>query len=140
MALPKPRPGLVIGYDFLYREQANAGMENPGKPHPAAIIIVASKDVQTRVSLIAISHSPPSPSEIGHYLKLTPVECREMGLDSKDHWVNLRDFNSFDWPGYDLSRSAPGGSYVYGTMSKPTFIRIVEALKACAGRHSISRD
>ena len=140
MALPIPRPGLVVGYDFLFREQADAGMDNPGKPHPAAIILVVRKDVQTRVSLVAISHTPPRPEEQRFRLRLTRAECRAMGLDSGDQWINLRDINAFDWPGYDLVRSAPGGSYVYGTMSKATFARIVEALKACAGRRAISRD
>jgi hypothetical protein len=139
MALPKPRPGLVVGYDFLFREQADAGMENASKPHPAAIVLVVKHDVQTRVSLVAISHSPPSPSEAPYRLKLTPAECREMGLDAGNHWVNLRDINSFDWPGYDLVRSAPGESYTYGIMSKGTFARIVEALKTAAFR-SIPRD
>lgn len=140
MSLPKPRPGLVIGYDFLFREQAAAGMENANKPHPSAIVIVTEKGVQTRVSLVAISHSPPSPSEAQFRLKLTPSECREMGLDKGDHWVNLRDINSFDWPGYDLMKTAPGGSYVYGCMSKGTFIRLVSAIKVCAGRKDMPRD
>ncbi len=140
MALPTPRPGLVVGYDFLYREQADAGTENAGKPHPAAIILVVKEDVQTRVSLLAISHSPPRSGEEPYRLKLTAAECRQMGVDSGDHWVNLQDINAFDWPGYDLVRSARGGSYVYGTMSKATFKRIVTALKACAGRRLITRD
>ncbi len=140
MALPKPRPGLVIGYDFLFREQADAGMENASKPHPAAIVIVSRQEVQTRVSLVAISHAPPSPGQANHYLKLTSTECRQMGLDSEEHWINLRDINSFDWPGYDLAQTAPGGDYVYGIMSKATFIRLVNAIKACAGRRAIPRD
>ncbi|WP_299592829.1 hypothetical protein [uncultured Tateyamaria sp.] len=140
MALPEPRPGLVVGYDFLFREQADVGMENANKPHPSAIILVVRKELQTRVSLLAISHAPPSPTEAPYRLKLTSAECRQMGLDSGDHWVNLRDINSFDWPGYDLVPSAPGKQFVYGTMSRHTFIRIVEALKACAGRRSITRD
>ena len=140
MVLPKPRPGLVVGYDFLFREQVDAGMENAGKPHPAAIVIVAEQDVQTRVSLVAISHAPPGPRQARHYLKLRPAECRQMGLDSGDHWVNLRDINSFDWPGYDLARTAPGGNFVYGRMSKGTFVRLVEAITVCAGRRSIPRD
>jgi hypothetical protein len=140
MAFPKPRPGLVVGYDFLFREQADAGMENAGKPHPAAIILVVRQDVQVRVSLLAISHSPPSPNDAAFRLKLTSAECREMGLDTKDHWINLRDINAFDWPGYDLVRSAPGGAFVYGAMSKGTFARLVAALKVCAGRRSMSRD
>ncbi|WP_143589693.1 hypothetical protein [Thalassospira mesophila] len=137
MALPKPRPGLVIGYDFLFREQANAGLENAAKPHPAAIILVTH---QARVSLVAISHSPPGPDEAPYRLKLTSAECKEMGLDTRDHWINLRDINAFDWPGYDLARSAPGGKYVYGMMSKGTFIRLVNALKACAGRRLIPSE
>ena len=140
MALPEPRPGLVIGYDFLFREQADAGMENASKPHPAAIVIVTKQDVQTRVSLVAISHSPPRSGQAHHHMKLAPSECRQMGLDSGDHWVNLRDINSFDWPGYDLARIAPDGGYVYGRMSKGTFVRLVEALKICAGRRVIARD
>jgi len=140
MTLPTPRPGLVVGYDFLFREQADAGMENAGKPHPAAIILVVNEDVQTRVSLLAISHSPPRSGEEPYRLKLTSAECRQMGLDSGDHWVNLQDINAFDWPGYDLVRSAPGGSYIYGTMRKATFVRIVDALRACAGRRAIPRD
>lgn len=139
MALPEPRPGLVVGYDFLFREQVDAGMENASKPHPAAIILVVKHDLQTRVSLVAISHSPPSLSDDRYRLKLTAAECREMGLDAGNHWVNLRDINSFDWPGYDLVKSAPGASYTYGSMSKGTFVRIVEALKAAAFR-SIARD
>ena len=140
MALPEPRPGLVVGYDFLFREQADAGMENASKPHPAAVVIVTRREVQTRVSLVAISHAPPSPGQARNYLKLTPAECRQMGLDSGDHWINLRDINSFDWPGYDLARTAPGGGYVYGRMSRGTFIRLVEAMKTCAGRRVIPRD
>lgn len=140
MALPKPRPGLVVGYDFLFREQADVGIENASKPHPAAIILVVNQDVRTRVSLVAISHSPPSPSEAPYRLELTPAERREMNLDSGKHWINLRDINSFDWPGYDLVRSAPGGAYIFGSMSKGTFSRVVEALKKCAGRRSIPRD
>lgn len=139
MTLPKPQPGLVVGYDFLFREQAEAGLENATKPHPAAIILVVKDSVHTRVSLVAITHAPPSLSEAPFRLKLTAAESREMGLDTGDHWVNLRDINSFDWPGYDLKPSAPNGSYVYGRMSKGTFARLVDALKACAFR-SIPRD
>ncbi len=140
MALPKPRPGLVIGYDFLFREQADAGMENASKPHPAVIVIVDGSDTLARVSVVAISHSPPSYGQARHHLKLTPAECAQMGLDSDDHWINLRDINSFDWPGFDLARIASGNGYVYGTMSKGTFVRLVEALRIYAGRQVIPRD
>lgn len=133
MTLPKPAPGLVIGYEFLFREDAAAGLENANRPHPGAIILVASTGPNQRVSVVSISHSPPSPSEAKFRMKLTHSECREMGLDDGDHWVNLRDVNSFDWPGYDLKPIAPDGGYVFGRMQKSTFIRLVTALKAVSG-------
>ena len=140
MPLPEPVPGLVIGYEFLFREDAAAGRENANRPHPCGLILVTEDGPHRRVRLVAISHSPPSPSEAGHHLQLTSAECRQMGLDSGDHWINLRDINSFDWPGYDLRPIAPGRSYVFGRMSKGTFSRVVSAMKTCAGRKSISRD
>ena len=57
-----------------------------------------------------------------------------------DHWINLRDINAFDWPGYDLVRSAPGGGFVYGRMAKGTFARVVEGVKGVAGRRVMGRD
>ena len=140
MAFPTPQPGLVIGYDCLFREQADAGQDNAPKPHPAAIILVVRQGDQVRVSLLAISHAPPRPGEERFRLKLTTAECREIGLDGRDHWINLRDINAFDWPGYDLVRSAPGGGFVYGRMGKGTFARVVEEVKAAAGWRVIGRD
>ena len=140
MAFPTPQPGLVLGYDFLFREQADAGQENASKPHPCAIILVVMQGDQTRVSLLAISHMAPRPGEDRFRLKLTGAECREMGLDAGDHWINLRDINAFDWPGYDLVRSALRGGFVYGRMAKGTFARVVEGVKDCAGRRVERRD
>lgn len=140
MTLPDPVPGLVVGYDFLFREQAESGMENASKPHPAAIVLVVENEGRTRTGLVAISHSAPSRENAAFYMKLRPDECREIGLDAGDHWINLRDINLFDWPGFDLMRSAPGRSFVYGRMKRSTFVRLVEAMKTCAGRTAISRD
>lgn len=139
MPLPIPAPGLVIGYDFLFREDEKAGLENANRPHPCAIILVVEDSPNQRVSLVAISHSPPSQTDAGHYMKLTPAECRQMGLDSADHWVNLCDINSFDWPGYDLNPIAPGRNYVFGRMSKHTFMRLVSALKQKRGLKVVDR-
>lgn len=130
MPLPAPRPGLVIGYEFLYREDAAAGLENAARAHPCAIVLVAGSNPAPRVSVVAVSHAPPPESAALDYMQLTPPEARQMGLDSGDHWVNLRDINSFDWPGYDLKPIAPGRRFVFGRMGRATFTRLVEALKA----------
>ncbi len=134
MSLPDPKPGLVIGYEFLFREEAEAGRETGRKARPCAVVVVVGEGVNKRVWLVAATHSPPSPGAARYHLELTPEECREMGLDGAAHWVCLRDLNAFDWPGYDLRPSAPGGGFVYGRMSKGGFRRLVAALKECAAR------
>lgn len=139
MALPEPRVGLVIGYDVLFREDADAGRENARKPHPAVVLLVTTEGVRKRVSVLAISHSEP-PKGTSHHLKLTPQECRHMGLDARAQWVNLRDINSFDWPGFDLQPSAPGGGYVYGRMHRATYERVIDGLRAFTGRRILRRD
>ena len=140
MALPTPVPGLVIGYEFLFREDHAAGRENANRPHPCAIIIVTEDGPHQRVRVVAISHAPPSPSAAAHHMQLTPAECRQIGQDHADHWVNLRDINGFDWPGYDLKPIAPGKNYAFGRLPRATFARLVAAMKACAGHKTIPRD
>ncbi|MBW7922977.1 MAG: hypothetical protein H3C51_12880 [Rubellimicrobium sp.] len=139
MPLPAPRPGLVIGYEFLYREDAAAGRENAARPHPCAIVLVVGDHPGERVSVVAISHSPPAASAAHDYMRLTAADARQMGLDSGDHWVNLRDINSFDWPGYDLKPIAPGRSYVFGRMGRTAFERLVAALRARRGLKVLDR-
>ena len=140
MPIPKPKPGLVIGYEFLFREDEEVGRENVSRPHPCAVVLVLENGADQRVAVAAISHSRPSPGEAQYRMKLTPSECREMGLDDGEHWINLSDINNFDWPGYDLKPIAPDKGYVFVMMSKATFIRLVSALKEGAGRKTFSRD
>jgi hypothetical protein len=69
-----------------------------------------------------------------------PKKPSRIPMGGDNHWINLQDINSFDWPGYDLKPIAPGKTYIFGKMSKLTFTRLVSALKECAGRETISRD
>lgn len=130
MSVPNPVPGLVIGYEFLFRTDKEKGRENAAKPHPCAIIIVNKEiDERTRVTVLAISHLPPRKSDEKFYLPLSPQECADAGLDAMPQWINIQDANSFDWPGFDLAKTAPDGSYTYGKLRKATFKRVVDAVK-----------
>jgi hypothetical protein len=41
VALPRPRPGLVIGYNYLRETGYRAGSEEPSKDRPCAIVIAS---------------------------------------------------------------------------------------------------
>jgi hypothetical protein len=59
---PKPEPGLVIRYSFLWSEEANAGREDGVKDRPCAIVVVVRRPdrVKTLVRVLPITHHPPA--------------------------------------------------------------------------------
>ncbi len=44
MALPQPRPGLVVSYSYLWRRERDEGRVEGAKDRPCAIILVAQYD------------------------------------------------------------------------------------------------
>ena len=61
MALPVPEPGLVLGYNYLWTHEHDAGLEEGRKARPCAVILareVVNGVVQ--VSVVPITHSPPT--------------------------------------------------------------------------------
>ncbi|WP_293461251.1 hypothetical protein [Phenylobacterium sp.] len=60
MAYPKPEPGLVIRYSFLWREQADRGQDEGEKDRPCAIVMTAQGDQgDTVVIVLPVTHTPP---------------------------------------------------------------------------------
>lgn len=143
MPLPSPEPGLVISYEYLWRHEHDAGLEEDRKNRPCVMILVVEKsDGKTVVTVAPITHSPSK------YLATAieiPVKVKEnLKLDSMSSWLILSEANTFIWPGYDL-RLIPGSkqNYTYGYLPPKLFELIKTKLLALAkSRHSpaISRD
>jgi hypothetical protein len=53
VSLPAPKPGLVIGYSYLWADQQQAGQEEGTKDRPCAIVaarqVIAGREVATVV-------------------------------------------------------------------------------------------
>src|SRR5689334_25174348 len=107
MSLPVPRPGLVIRYAFLWRNEQAEGATESAKDRPCATVVATRRDPNGDVKTIVapITHRPPDDPTAS--LRLPPAVCRNLGLDSGPHWLRLDELNSFVWPGYDL-RPIPG--------------------------------
>ena len=59
--LPEPRPGLVIGYAFLWREEAERGIEEGRKDRPCVIVLAVREiGLQTHVTVAPITHAAPA--------------------------------------------------------------------------------
>src|SRR5690242_21182694 len=65
MSYPKPEPGLVFRYDYLWQREANAG-RSTSKDRPACLVVVTDSSVDPRVVVILpITHSRPFGGSVG---------------------------------------------------------------------------
>ncbi len=115
MNLPKPEPGLVIRYSYLWLREHREGSEEGVKDRPCAIIAATmERDGHTQVIVVPVTHSPPDAGAAA--LEIPSTVKRHLGLDSARSWVVISENNQFTWPGPDLRRvgGAVDGSIAYG--------------------------
>jgi hypothetical protein len=121
VSLPKPQPGLVISYSYLWAHQNDEGLEEGGKDRPCAIVaarqIMEGREV---VTVVPVTHTPPADPFCA--VEIPPALKAHLGLDEQPSWVVVSETNDFLWPGPDLrpiSRSQPE-TFAYG-MLPPRF-------------------
>lgn len=107
MTWPKPEPGLVIRYSYLWKREAEAGREEGTKDRPCAIIITLLRQHESPlVRVLPITHSQPADRDGA--LEIPQETKLRLGLDSARSWIILDEANDFVWPGPDLRPSVNG--------------------------------
>lgn len=122
MTLPKPEPGLVIRYSYLWAREHREGREEGTKDRPCAIVMAArAADGETKVLVVPVTHS--APTEAASALELPQAVKKHLGLDTERSWVVLSESNLFDWPGPDLRRvgDRDDSSVTYGFLPPKLF-------------------
>lgn len=125
MSLPRPEPGLVIRYSYLWLREHREGREEGAKDRPCSIILASrDQDGETQVVVVPVTHSPPENS--GAALELPPAVKKLLGLDTERSWVVLSESNLFDWPGPDLRRvgDRDDSSVAYGFLPPRFFAEV----------------
>ncbi len=133
MTWPEPRPGLVIRYAHLWREEAEAGRDEGVKDRPCAVLL-AARTVQgdTIVYALPITHAEPRSAADG--VEIPAVTKRRLGLDGERSWIVITEVNLFPWPGPDL-RPLPGqglASCAYGMLPPRLFAEVRDRFLARA--------
>lgn len=92
-----PKPGLVIRYDYLWRDEYDAGRIDGAKDRPCAIILAAKprKDGHRDVVLCAITHTPPKDGESA--VEIPVAVARHLGLDDDRSWIKTHEANVLTW-------------------------------------------
>ncbi|HEY5105156.1 MAG TPA: type II toxin-antitoxin system PemK/MazF family toxin [Caulobacteraceae bacterium] len=105
--LPEPRPGLVISYCYLWRDQARLGGDEGVKDRPCVVVLaVQQRQGQRIVTVAPITHAHPRLS--GDAVELPKATKDRLGLDDARSWIVVTEVNQFVWPGPDLRPAAPG--------------------------------
>lgn len=138
MALPEPKPGLVVRYDYLWSRQAAAGRE-AGKERPPCLVAASDPAARPRfVVLLPITHSPPAGDTVGVEV---PRRVREaLGIDEAPCWVIVSEFNVDAWPNAGLV-PVPGraGDFAYGFIPPGLFASIKARFMEQSGRGGVRR-
>lgn len=141
MALPDPKPGLVLRYDYLWTREARGGRDQ-GKERPACLVAASEPVAKPRfVVLLPITHSRPTKDAIGVEI---PAAVRQvLGLDDERAWVIVSEYNVDEWPNGGLA-PLPGkpGVFSYGFIPpglfaqvKAKFLELAEKGKSGGVRH-----
>ena len=141
MPLPKPEPGLVIRYSYLWYEEAQTGREEGSKDRPCAIVLASEEsEGEIVVTVVPVTHTPPTRNE--EAVEIPEVTKRRLGLDDARSWVVVSETNRFVWPGPDLRPLHPGSDQVaYGFLPPRLFDEVRDRLVALyrARRHRSTR-
>ena len=101
MALPDPKPGLVVRYDYLWTHEAAAGRDQ-GKTRPTCLIAVTDPATRPRyVVLLPITHTPPAGDTVG--IEIPARVKQALGLDDAPSWVIVSEHNVDEWPNAGIS-------------------------------------
>lgn len=117
---------MVIRYSFLWADEHRAGHESGRKDRPCAVLLAVTdeSDPRDRVTVLAITHSPPTRPE--YAIEIPAVTKKRLGLDEDQSWIVLNEANDFLWPGPDLARigNAATGEFIYGQLPPKLFAEI----------------
>ena len=122
MPLPEPKPGLVICYSYLWRDQAAAGASEGRKDRPCAIVLLLENREGELLTYVApVTHSRPA--DLAYAVEIPPPVKRRLGLDAEQSWIIADDLNCFAWPGADLRpiTTEPVWRYDFGFLPHELF-------------------
>jgi len=132
VALPEPTPGLVIGYAYLWRDEALSGADEGRKDRPCVIVLsVRAAAGETVVTVAPITHTPPIDLAIA--IEIPAATKARLGLDDRRSWIIAGDLNRFTWPGVDLRAIAGGGqAFAFGLLPSTLYRALRDRVLALA--------
>jgi hypothetical protein len=122
MALPEPKPGLVIRYDYLWADEAAAGRDT-SKDRPACLVAATDATTSPRfVVILPITHTRPRTGVAA--VEIPDRVRRAIGLDDAPSWVIVSEHNVDEWPRGLAAIPGKPRTYSYGFIPPGLFAQI----------------
>lgn len=140
MPLPRPAPGMVVRYGYLWGNEADAGRIEGTKHRPCVIVVAAARlgDGRVRVRVAPVTHAP---KDSGTGVLIPDKVKRHLGLDAGHSWIALHEYNEFVWPGPDLRpvSSARPGVWSFGVLPVELFDELKAKLRVVRAQRRVAR-
>lgn len=135
------RAGDVIRYDYLWKEEHDAGRRDGAKDRPCAVVLTSAtqEDGSKQVIVVAISHTPPKPEEGA--IEIPPKLAHHLRLDAHRCWIKTQQVNVLSWqPGRIPHGIVPlkDGSWKYGQLPGSLGKRLLEQVRNHARRRTLA--
>ena len=125
-ALPRLEPGLVVHYEYTWRDPSRGRLSgDKARPCLAVPLPLQAGATLQRVLHFPITHSNPVPPTQG---VLVPAHVRAVaGLDAAEGWIVTNECNLDHWPqGITRIPRSTEGAFDYGLLP-PGFFATVKA-------------
>lgn len=135
---PAPVPGLVIRYDFLWRDEAEQGRIEGAKERPCAVVIVVPQnEAVERIVVAPITHTPPVAG--AEAIEVPARVKRHLGLDDARSWIIPDQLNRVRWddPGIVPTTET---TWTYGALPQPLVAAIQARVKKLATMNRLSLE
>jgi len=120
MRLPRPEPGLVFRYDYLWLDETISARTS-GKERPACLVATLDDEADPQlVVILPITHSRPKGETVG--IEVPRAAGEKLGLDDARSWIIVSEANVDFWPNAGLA-PIPGrrDAYAYGYLPPALF-------------------
>ena len=122
----------MIGYAYLWRDEAPRGADEGRKDRPCVIILsVQSLAGELIITVAPITHTRPS--DPGIAVEIPASTRRRLALDDQRSWIIASDLNRFTWPGVDLRPTTRDAhAFAYGLLPRALYRKVRNRVLALA--------
>jgi hypothetical protein len=107
---PKPEPGMVLSYSYLWHREHVKGETEGRKDRPSAVVLVLNKTGFGDVVYVLPTTTSEPKSGDPWTIEIPRSIKDRLKLDDSRSWINVTEFNVFSWTGYHLrpTKHLPG--------------------------------